>query len=75
MKQYIKDFYKKEWGIISREDPDLMGMYDAEDAYGARTVRCVAMEKDFSFRIAGNSTEGWNGTSGKTKDNGKPPLV
>lgn len=52
LKQFMKDLYKRGWGVVRRDDPtDLMETAEAED--GLKVVRGVALEKDFWFRIEG----------------------
>lgn len=55
LKQFMKDLYKRGWGVVRRDDPtDLMETAEAED--GPKVVRGVALEKDFWFRIEGKDT-------------------
>lgn len=52
LKQYMKDLYKRGWGVIRRNDPaDLMET--AEAGHEPKVMRGVALEKDFWFRIEG----------------------
>lgn len=52
LKHFMKDLYKRGWGVVRRDDPtNLMETVEAE--HGPKVVRGVALEKDFWFRIEG----------------------